>query len=61
MTVVFTRRDGIVSWQACLDRFSPHAEHVEVSSTHLGMGIDPDVGEVVADRLATSVPVVSRR
>jgi hypothetical protein len=25
------------------------------------MGIDPDVWEVVADRLATSVPVVSRR
>jgi pimeloyl-ACP methyl ester carboxylesterase len=61
LTVVFTRRDGIVSWQACLDRFSPYAEHVEVSSTHLGMGIDPDVWEVVADRLATSVPVVSRR
>ena len=44
-----------------LDRFSPYAEHVEVSSTHLGMGIDPDVWQIVADRLATSAPVVSRR
>lgn len=61
LTVVFTRRDGIVSWEACLDRFSPYAEHVEVSSTHIGMGVDPDVWEIVADRLATSVPVRSPR
>jgi len=53
LTVVFTRRDGIVSWKACIDRVSPYAEHVEVSSTHIGMGLDPDVWRLVADRLAT--------
>jgi pimeloyl-ACP methyl ester carboxylesterase len=52
LTIMFSRRDGIVSWQACLDHTSPDAEHVEVSSTHIGMGIDPDVWAVVADRLA---------
>ena len=52
LTVVFTRRDGIVAWEACIDRHSPHAEHVEVSSTHIGMGLDPDVWRLVADRLA---------
>ena len=52
LTVLFSRRDGIVSWQACIDRRSPTAEHVEVSSTHLGLGVDPDVWAVVADRLA---------
>lgn len=52
LTVVFTRRDGIVSWEACVDRVSPDAQHVEVFSTHIGMGIDPDVWRVVADRLA---------
>jgi pimeloyl-ACP methyl ester carboxylesterase len=52
LTVVFSRRDGIVSWQACIDRSSPRVEHVEVSSTHLGMGVDPDVWGLVADRLA---------
>lgn len=52
LTVMFSRRDGIVAWQACLDHTSPDAEHVEVSSTHIGMGIDPDVWAVVADRLA---------
>ena len=52
LTVLFSRRDGIVSWQACIDHASPSAEHVEISSTHLGMGFDPDVWAIVADRLA---------
>ena len=54
LTVVFSRRDGVVSWQACIDRVSPYADHVEVSSTHIGLGIDPDVWRIVADRLAAS-------
>ncbi len=53
LTIMFSRRDGIVSWQACLDHTSPSAEHVEIASTHLGMGFDPDVWAIVADRLAT--------
>lgn len=52
LTVVYTRRDGIVAWEACIDRSSPDAEHVEVASTHIGMGVDPDVWGVVAARLA---------
>ncbi len=52
LTVLYSRRDGIVSWQACIDHTSPDVEHVEVSSRHLGMGVDPDVWAVVADRLA---------
>jgi pimeloyl-ACP methyl ester carboxylesterase len=61
LTVVFTRRDGIVSWEACIDRSSPDVEHVEVYSTHLGMGIDPDVWRLVADRLAAGSPVPAER
>ena len=52
LTVMFSRRDGVVAWQACIDRATPGAEHVEVSSTHIGMGVDPDVWSVVAGRLA---------
>ncbi len=52
LTALYTRRDGIVAWQACIDRVSPQAEHVEVSSRHIGMGWDPDVWAVVANRLA---------
>ena len=56
LTVMFSKRDGIVAWQACIDHSSPAAEHIEVSSTHLGMGFDPDVWAIVADRLAAGTP-----
>ncbi|MEM8905041.1 MAG: alpha/beta fold hydrolase [Actinomycetota bacterium] len=53
VTAIWSRRDGIVSADACIDRRSPEVEHVEVASSHLGMGLDPDVWAVTADRLAT--------
>ncbi|MEO5609163.1 MAG: alpha/beta hydrolase [Ornithinibacter sp.] len=56
LTVMFSKRDGIVAWQACLDHSSPFVEHIEVSSTHLGMGTDPDVWAIVADRLGIAAP-----
>jgi hypothetical protein len=52
ITAIFTRRDGIVSWRACIDRTSPEVRHVEVFSTHIRMGFDPDVWRVIAERLA---------
>jgi pimeloyl-ACP methyl ester carboxylesterase len=51
ITAIWSRSDGIVNPAACFDRVSPNVEHVEVSSSHLGMGIDPDVWAVIADRL----------
>lgn len=59
LTAIFTRRDGVVTWQACIDHHSPDVEHVEVSSTHLGMALDPDVWEVVARRLAAGADASS--
>jgi len=52
ITAIYTRNDGVVAWQACIDRSSPQVEHVEVRSTHLGLGVDPEVFRIVADRLA---------
>jgi triacylglycerol lipase len=37
---VYSRSDGIVDWRACLD---PHAQPVEVDSSHCGMSVHPDV------------------
>ena len=48
-TSVFSRRDGIVDWRSCLD---PGAEAVEVSSSHLGMAVDPQVFDLVAGVIA---------
>lgn len=52
ITAIFTRRDGVVDWRACLDTASPRVRHVEVRSTHVGLGLDPDVWWTVAHALA---------
>ena len=52
ITAMWSKRDGVVSPKACIDDHSPHVENIEVMSTHLGMGIDPDVWTVIAKRLA---------
>jgi pimeloyl-ACP methyl ester carboxylesterase len=52
ITAIFTRADRVVDWPACIDRRSPSVLHVEVASSHVGMGFDPDVWRTVAWRLA---------
>jgi triacylglycerol lipase len=46
---IYSRRDGIMDWRACLD---PAAEHIEVRSSHCGMALDPSTFDVVTDALA---------
>lgn len=52
ITAFWSRNDGIVTPEACIDHHNATAENVEVSGTHLGMSIDPDVWSLVAQRLA---------
>jgi triacylglycerol lipase len=47
-TAIYSRRDGIVDWRACVD---PIAESVEVTASHLGMAFDPRVIDVVGGAL----------
>ena len=42
---IYSRSDGIVSWEACLDRC---AEHVEVESSHAGMSVNLGIYRVLA-------------
>jgi hypothetical protein len=51
-TSVYTRRDGIVHWSTCVIESGPRAENVEVHGSHCGLGFNPAVIMVVADRLA---------
>jgi len=46
--MVYSRRDGIVNWRACLD---PQAAHVEIASSHCGMAVHPDAYRAVAAAL----------
>ena len=52
VTAIFSRRDGVVAWQACIDQINQSVQHVEVTSSHLGLGFDPKVYRLIARRLA---------
>lgn len=51
-TSIMSKTDGIVNWRMSLTPDSKIAENIEVSATHLGMGANPMVLWVIADRLA---------
>jgi pimeloyl-ACP methyl ester carboxylesterase len=51
-TAIFSRSDGIVAWQGCLERESPCAENIEVEGSHCGLGHNPVALYAIADRLA---------
>ncbi|MCZ6831521.1 MAG: alpha/beta hydrolase [Gammaproteobacteria bacterium] len=52
VTSIYSKRDGIVGWQASIDRFNAQVDHIEVHATHLGLGISPDVFRIIAQKLA---------
>lgn len=52
-TSVYSRDDGVVAWQACRHEAPrTNVQDLEVEGSHLGMGWNPAVMEVVADRLS---------
>ena len=52
VVAIYSRIDAVVAWQACIDYQTPNVEHVEVRTTHLGLGFSPDVYRIIAQRLA---------
>ena len=50
-TSVFSRDDGIVAWQACVQQGGPRIENIEVDGSHCGLGWNAQVFAIVADRL----------
>ena len=50
-TSIYSRLDGIVDWRTCIAPVDDRHENVRVCASHLGMGHDPSVMWVVADRL----------
>lgn len=55
VTALYSRLDGVVAWRACIDRVNDHVEHIEVPTTHLGLGFNHVVWRVTAERLALPV------
>jgi hypothetical protein len=51
-TAIYSRQDGIVAWQTCIEPETTLHQNVEVRCGHLGFGVDPATLWVIADRLA---------
>src|SRR6266851_6591345 len=51
-TALYSRQDGIVPWQNCIEPETALHQNVEVRCSHLGFGVDPATLWLVADRLA---------
>jgi len=51
-TALYSKKDGIVPWQVCMERQEDALhQNVEVASSHIGMGYNQEVFEIIADRL----------
>lgn len=57
-TAIYSKCDGIMDWRAC-QTGDPRVD-VEVSSTHVGLVVNPLVYQVLAERLAASRPAKGR-
>ncbi|HUP30476.1 MAG TPA: hypothetical protein VM122_09920 [Usitatibacter sp.] len=53
-TSIFSRSDGIVAWECCLQQAGELAESIEVTSSHIGICMNPAAWYAVADRLGQS-------
>lgn len=54
-SAIYSRTDGVAHWQACRDDWahpSCQSENIEVRGSHMGLGHNPQVLWIVANRLA---------
>ena len=51
-TSVFTKSDGVVHWRGSIQPEGPERENVEVLASHIGLGVNPTVMWLIANRLA---------
>jgi len=52
VTAIYSKSDAVVPWQMAMEQPGPRVENVEVDGSHIGLGVNPAVVVVVADRLA---------
>ncbi|MGB3809489.1 MAG: alpha/beta hydrolase [Parvibaculum sp.] len=51
-TAIYSKTDGVVPWEACLEIEGPQTDNIEVQASHIGMGVNALVLWAIADRLA---------
>ncbi len=52
ITAIYSKTDGVVAWQACVDDLNPDVTHHVVESSHMGLGFNASVYRLVAKALA---------
>ena len=51
-TAIYTKEDGIVSWKVCYEKeLNEYRQNIQVRSSHFGMGVNPMVLRILANRL----------
>lgn len=50
-TSIFSKSDGIADWKTCIEQDRATTENIEVISSHCGMGFNPTIYYIIADRL----------
>ncbi|MEM8906856.1 MAG: alpha/beta hydrolase [Bacteroidota bacterium] len=51
-TAIYSKEDGIVPWRLCMEAEEDEwHQNIQVRSSHLGMGVNPSVLNIIADRL----------
>jgi pimeloyl-ACP methyl ester carboxylesterase len=51
-TSIYSKTDGVVAWQCSVQAPAKQSENIEVSASHLGIGMNPLALFALADRLA---------
>ena len=51
-TAIYSKGDGVVAWQNCVETAAAQTDNIEVYGSHCGLGVNPSVLYAVADRLA---------
>jgi pimeloyl-ACP methyl ester carboxylesterase len=51
-TAIYSKGDGVVAWQNCVEKRSKWTDNIEVYASHCGLGVNATVHFAVADRLA---------
>lgn len=51
-TSIYSRSDGIVAWRGSVQKPGIQTDNIEVRASHCGLGVNPMVMYVIADRLA---------
>lgn len=51
-TAIYSKGDGVVAWQNCIEPETATTDNIEVNGSHCGLGVNASVLYAVADRLA---------